>query len=346
MEEKIKVIQQVLEINEEEAKKALKLAENDLDKALKMEEYIAKNYLTIQVKFRYGGQNYNEQYGLISLIWNGKEGEVINTISVIDNKEKISDILIEVDHSVFMKALKQISEETTSNLEYQFKKGLEDQFNPTVIYQIFKFIKEETPSKVEAIIGEKIRNIIEEDIELELYAELITKEKLLKIYPEYFQDNIDSEDKSDNVSNDGNKKNFNLDINLNCVPVISATKGKRVQELSIGDKLKVQITDNKEIGKYLNNLLKDSSGTATAIIKNIELNKNLKRYSITVQFGPNIYGTMLVEPEVKISTISEGEKESKEFTSILANNKNTIIFSGIIIAIILLTVLFLKFYYL
>ncbi|OCL26441.1 hypothetical protein U472_10595 [Orenia metallireducens] len=345
MNEKIKIIQQTLEVNQEEAETALKLAENDLERALYMGDYVARDYILLQIKFSSGASSHNKNYGLIGVVWNGKEGEFINNDVALNDKDLISNIELKVDPQVFIKALQKIKDQENFSLEYQIKKGLEEIFNPTVIFKIFKLTKEDNIEELNIFIKEKLMNILEGTIDLELHIELMTKAKLRSLFPEFFQEVTLEEVEEDNSKKEEKLTKGDLNINLSCVPIISATKGRKISELNIGDKLKVKITDQKEIGQYLNKLLKNSSGTAIGVITKMAFNEKLKRYSVVVQFGPNIYGNLIVEPEVKIATTDYKTTSIKE-NDRMKINKNNMIISSIIIIIIILAVILYNIYYL
>lgn len=340
MDEKIKIIQQTLEVNQEEAETALKLAEDDLEKALYMGDYVARDYILLQIKFTSGASNHNKNYGLIGVVWNGKEGEFVNSDVAINDRELISNIELKVDPQVFMKALQKIKQSENFNFEYQIKKKIEEIFNPTLIFKIFKMSKEDQIEQLNDFIKEKMMNVLEGAFDLEIYLELITKAKLRNLFPEFFEEAPVEEIEEKGSKREGKLTKGSLDINLSCVPIISATKGKRISELNIGDKLKVKITDHKEIGQYLNKLLKDSSGTATGVISKMSFNEKLRRYSVVVQFGPNIYGNLIVEPEVKISTVDSEISNNKEIDKGKINKNNLTIFSIIIVIIILGIILY------
>jgi len=345
MDGKVKIIQQTLDVNQEEAQTALKLAENDLEKALYMGDYVARDYILLQIKFSSGASNHNKNYGLIGIVWNGKEGEFINNDVAINDKDLISNIELKVNPQVFMKALQKIKDEKNFNLEYQIKKKLEEIFNPTIIFKIFKLSKEDNIEQLNNFIKEKLMNVLEGSLDLDLYLEMITKTKLRNLFPEFFQDPAVEEIDEVETKETGKLTKAGLNINLSCVPIISATKGKKISEMNIGDKIKVKITDRKEIGQYLNRLLKDSSGTATGVITKMAFNEKLRRYSVVVQFGPNIYGNLIVEPEVKISTTGN-EMDINKRTNIIITNKNNLTILSIVMIIIILGIIFYNIYYL
>ncbi|KXS44566.1 MAG: hypothetical protein AWU54_709, partial [Candidatus Frackibacter sp. T328-2] len=75
MDSKSKVIQDNTSLDEEEAKLALDLAEGDLEQALQMVEYVEKSFFTLQMKFQ--TESSNKMYGLVSIIADGKNGDLL-----------------------------------------------------------------------------------------------------------------------------------------------------------------------------------------------------------------------------------------------------------------------------
>ena len=300
MEEKIDVIQQTLEINKKEAKTALELADGNLDKALTMVDYVDKNYIIIQGKINYGRKH--KIYGLFSVIADGKKGEFLKFDLVLANEKKLLDINLKVKNDVFTKTINNFSSQLTNSSKYYYKLNtkLKEKFNPTEVFELLELVKIDNINEIKNIFKEKIQNILEEQVQLDLHVRSTTKAQLITIYPKLFSKEQSNDTNEDSENNQ--KEKLGIDITLSCIPIVSPTKGRKLRNLSSGDKILVKVTDTREVGKYLANLLNDSNKGVEGIINDIEFNKNSKRYLVTIKFGPNIYGKIITESEIKLAT--------------------------------------------
>jgi len=314
MDQKIGVIQQTAEINQDEAKQALKLAEGDLDKALQMVDYVSQSYMIIHGRVSYG--SYNKTYLLFSIVSNGKDGEILKSDLVKTSKEDVENINLNIDHQVFIKTLTDIgikSKKSINSKESQLK--FERLFTAAEIFELFTLIKADDLSKFKVIFKEKLEEFLKEEINLRLFAKTLTKVKLKTYYSELFPPEEEFEDNNDNsVETKTDDKKLGLDINLTCQPVISPSNGKRIEELLQGDEILVKISDNSEMGRYLASLLKDSTGMIKGSIEARNFNPDTERYWVLIKFGPNIYGNLSISPQIKISTpkIEDQKIDNKE----------------------------------
>jgi hypothetical protein len=125
-------------------------------------------------------------------------------------------------------------------------------------------------------------------------------------------------------------------------------EGVRLSELKAGDQVNVKMIDESPIALYISGLLK---GKEVERIKNeiffAEL-KDLKvlddgGISITVEFGPGIYGKAYYGEDVKIKPVYKDEDE-KSLPKRLKENffiKNIWIIGGIFVCIIIIVILLL-----
>ena len=311
MDQKIGVIQQTAEINQDEAKQALKLAEGDLDKALQMVDYVSQSYMIIHGRVGYGA--YNKTYLLFSIVSDGRDGEILSSDLVTTSKEDVENISLNIDHMVFTKTLTDVnvkSKKSLNSKESHLK--FERLFTAAEIYELFTLLKADDLSKFKMIFKEKLEEFLKEEINLKLFAKTLTKVKLKTYYPDLFSKEEQAQnDDNHSAKQEGEEKKLGLDINLTCQPVISPSSGKRVEELLNGDEILVKISDNSEMGRYLASLLKDTTGMIKATIEDREFNQATERYWVLIKFGPNIYGNLSVSPQIKISTPQAEEKSIK-----------------------------------
>ncbi|WP_408956316.1 hypothetical protein [Natroniella sp. ANB-PHB2] len=346
-EKKLEIIQETMEVKRNEAEMALNLAEGDLDRALLMIEYVDKNFVIIQGKFNYGSSN-NKVYGLLNIVADGKQGEFLKRELVLSNHRKILNINLDVNNKVFMKTLDNLAPEKVVN-DQSIGSDLFSSFNPTEIFNLLELIQDKREKEVQKLLKEKLEDIIEENITLEIHADLTTKAQLKNFYSDLFPkpNPLPKEEESDiEEEQDG----LGMEIRLNCIPVISPTQGEKASQLQVGDKLAARVTDNREIGQYLAELLQNSEGITVGKIESISFNKDSERYLILIKFGPSIYGQVLAEPEIKLITLSEEEQvqdintDDEEKKLNLKINKETLIIVSLIVLIILLLIIILKIY--
>lgn len=335
MDQKIGIIQQTAEINQNEAKQALKLAEGDLDKALQMVDYVSQSYMIIHGRASYG--SYNKTYLLFSIVTNGKDGEILKSDLVTTSEDDLENINVDIDHKVFIKTLNDIgikSKKSINSKESQLK--FERLFTAADIFELFTLLKADDLSKFKTIFKEKLENFLKEELNLEIFAKTLTKVKLRTYYPQLFSEESNIQN-NNSIKQNAEQKDLGLDINLTCQPVISPSSGKRIEELLDGDEILVKISDSSEMGRYLASLLKDSTGMIKGTIEDREFNQGTERYWVLIKFGPNIYGNLSVSPQIKISIPKKEEKsmENKEGTLIDQGTFMLFFFIGLFIIIII-----------
>ncbi|GAB6098410.1 hypothetical protein JCM16358_02890 [Halanaerocella petrolearia] len=323
MEDKVKLIQETLEVDANTAQKALDLADQDLDKALEMVELVDKSYVIVQGKINYGG--YNRVYGLFNLVINGTEGELIRIDSVLNSNSKLWEVDLTVNNNIFIKTINSFTPDRRNVKEdLSFVKL----FNPAQLFKIFKLAQDEALKKLHKFFKEELETELEETIEVELEVELKNKLQLEKNSPELFSDDEEKEGEEEPKDDQ-----LGLDIELKCRPFISPTQGKRPVDLRLGDKLLVEIVDQREIGRYFKKLLTDdSSKLVSGQVTTINFDSALDRFSVTLQFGPKIYGQITTGTEIKIATNQLQEDKNREENK---ENKKTETDSNFIIFILL-----------
>ncbi|MCK8827200.1 hypothetical protein MWH25_05530 [Natroniella acetigena] len=345
-EKKLEIIQDTMKVKRNEAEMALELAEGDLDRALLMIEYVDKNFVIVHGKFNYGSLH-NRVYGLLSIIADGKQGEFLKYELVLSNQRELLNINLDVNNNVFMKTLDNLAPEKVINNQ-SISLELFSSFNPTEIFNLLELVQDKQKKEVKELIEEKLEDVLEENIDLEIYTNLTTKAQLKNFYSNLFPKqtpSLEGEEASDEKEeNDG----LGMEIRLNCIPIISPTQGQKASHLKIGDELVVRITDTREVGQYLAKLLQNSEGVTVGKVKNISFNQDSKRYLILIQFGPSIYGQVLVESEIKLIILTEEEQIqqlTEEENKVNLNlNKETIIVGGLIALIILLVIIIMMIY--
>lgn len=105
------------------------------------------------------------------------------------------------------------------------------------------------------------------------------------------------------------KKNADLImlVNLAIDPVLAPIGGVDVERIPEGEDVFVKITDDREIAKYIIEILGavDSTGAGRAVFGKVVRNQKSEESEnnhLTLQFGPGIYGTFSVGSKVRVQT--------------------------------------------
>ncbi|MBM7624495.1 hypothetical protein [Sporohalobacter salinus] len=305
MESKIQVIQENSDLDEEEARLALDLAEGDIEEALQMIDYVDKPFFTLQIKFETEGSN--KVYGLINLVGNGKEGETLKLNVVTTYKRDLWNINVNANNKVFNQTIREVKEDSGTTYDLDVRNAFTDKLNSAQIFELFTNIKEECYPEVEGIIRDLLNPIFNKRVELEIGVSLLTKTQLnRKTTIGMSNDKKEKEEEEEKAETDETQ----LSIYLKSAPVISAVNGCKVKDLEVGDDILVRIVDKREVGRYLGDLIStERKGIAIGNITDIYFNEESGRYTIMLEFGPKIYGKLLAEGEIKIALVEELEEK-------------------------------------
>jgi hypothetical protein len=122
-------------------------------------------------------------------------------------------------------------------------------------------------------------------------------------------------------------------------PVLSPVSGVSIKELEFGDEIQVRITDERDIGDYLAELLggKIDSIRVPVFTKIIEV-KDLGDGNVGVftQFGPGIVGMFKVPEDVRVVTKRETEEQPVAEKKSFRELHPLIVVGGIVLIIIIL----------
>ena len=311
MEEKITTIQETLDLSHEEAEAALRLAEGDLDKALKMRDYVERSFLIIRVKYK----RRNSEYGLFSLLANSREGEFIEIDSVTGQIDELEDIDLDVTTDIFAKTIKRISDKNklAKSIDYDLK----EMFYPTEIFKLAKMIKADKREEANRLIKHKVAELLEEEVELSSYFKLLTRAQLKQIKPDLALFSEEESEVGEEIEGEAEaeeEEKTKLRVKLSTIPIVSPTKGKKVGDLKQGDRILIKINDNSELGRYFKKLLEKNEGMTVGEIKKIEFNNASQRYFIQVEIGPEIFTNIYLEPEIKLAVTQVSQEKFIEQT--------------------------------
>jgi len=163
-----------------------------------------------------------------------------------------------------------------------------------------------------------------------------------------FQLNISSKpsDKKDDTSESPAESEKKVDyksesvVILKSQPIISPINGKPIPKFKKGDKLFVDISDTRDIGVSLKKLLefqREKEGLFDHIygtVQDMEYSTTTENVTIMIEFGPGIFGKMIVNRDLKVEVPIE-KKENEE------DIKNSSIFIWLVILFIVVFILLL-----
>lgn len=129
--------------------------------------------------------------------------------------------------------------------------------------------------------------------------------------------------------------------------ILSPISGRPVRDLHIGDKIYVKITDNSPQGRYIANLLKGDAPVAQPVLVPIkELTRTESdRCSVITQFGPGVFGRVVVNTEAKIKC--EGTEVRDEPAAAEAGGEDTLLpmlLGGAVLVLVLLVIAWYVFF--
>ena len=316
----------------------------------KEEQPEQEEFLILRGHYKYGGRN--KTYGIFELI--GERGTAkFNYVNLGSSTNyEVYQLFLDVNDQQFREKLEQlvaIDNTQDRTISREIKKEL-------VLPEIIELLTTNNQDQVIQLIKEIIEDEMQEEIDLEINWEFISWSDLAAIYPERFNNDQDESEVKESseelenlegLDNEGLSGGLDIDLKLNCSPVISAISGKLITSFNIGDEILVRITDNRDITGELKNKIKISNGLGVGTITEINYKEEVDRYNVLVQLGEKIYGQLVVGPKVMISspesTSSNNADNDIDRSSAQNNNDSAIIFTvaGLLIIIIILLLLYL-----
>ncbi|HNW94277.1 MAG TPA: DUF4899 domain-containing protein [bacterium] len=128
--------------------------------------------------------------------------------------------------------------------------------------------------------------------------------------------------------------------------ILSPISGRAIRKLKIGDKIYVKIIDNSPQGRYIANLLKGNAPLPQPVLVPIKemTRTESDRCSIITQFGPGVFGRVVVNTEAKIK--SEGTEVVADDEEPGAAAESTLLPIMLGGGILLLALVFIAWYFL
>ena len=323
------------------------MVEKNLKQEKNEEEEERNVYKVIQGKFNYGGNS--KEYGIFFILLNDGPTLTIEKLDLaVSNQKNINDIGLKISSKLFSEALKEAKE----NQVYKSQKlgmNLKNSLNTSDLKEIKRAVENNELEKLAQVFKEKLEDSFQEQTRVKTEFSTLVEEEVKSIYPSLFSEedseNQDSKQEQEETENDSQKEEAK--ITLKCSPVISPASGVKAESLTVGDTISVKITDGSETAKRYKSELHGDRGFAKGEIKDLLFNKESDRYSISIDFEDNIFGELVVGPQVKLA-VSDSNEKVKDFEEVNKAddnyNKKLILLFGLVGAVLILIIIMIGFY--
>ncbi|WP_041607853.1 hypothetical protein [Halobacteroides halobius] len=298
-------------------------------------------YLWIKGKFNYGGRN--KTYGLVNLFIDLEKEKLMDLkIAMVD---KVIELGLGSNLNFFLETLDKIKTDYRSQ---KAQEQLVSNFKASEIVRLLGAVDDNSSEVAKEIFKEKLEDITQEAINFKVKTKLFSRDELEESYPKLFDEDkkeVESQTEDETIENDQETK-LDARIELKCSPVISAVAGKRITDLQLQDELVVQVKDDRDIGQDIAELLqKQGQDKVVGTIEEIKHDQELDRYHIVVKFKRNIYGKLVVDPEVKLTITEESranvESREKSDSTFNLDQEELVLFAILGLIVIVIIILFL-----
>jgi hypothetical protein len=289
MDEKILILMEETSCEQAEAELALELANYDLEKAIRTIRSILRNIIVIKGKFIIAEKNL---YGLFIMIINKRSETAIRLRCVTSYNPMIceSDLNTDWDQVERLIYRYRLIEGSVLSLAH----NIENHFSQAVNSKKEKFYKSLDNKSLD-----KTKDILIENFPLGIpEIQIVTEEINLADYQDG-SSKTEPEKLTDRVSVRPELTKISLDVKL-----YEDINGKKAANLSKGDIVLAQITDSREVAKYLTKLLcsKDPIYLPVSIE---EINCTDSKIEISLHFTPRIVGFTRLKQNTRIKVIKE-----------------------------------------
>jgi len=288
MDEKVILLTEETGCDQGEAELALELVNYDLEKAIKTIRTLLENVIAIKGKFIIPEENI---YGLFISIFDMRTENIVRTRVVTSYNPTIYEINLNTDWYLIEK------------LTYSYRLGKGS--IPNLAYEIEKSFHTEITKKKEMFYStlshkdkDKIQEILITNFPKSTQVSMQTTIEEINL-EEYSDESTKSETEKPSPIDNANSKKVFLETEL-----CQYNSGKKATHLKKGDVVLVQITDNRDIGKYLAHLL----GTKDNLFFPAPIHQITHTDSgsdIQLNFTSGIVGFCRLNPQDKIKVIKQ-----------------------------------------
>lgn len=297
---KERLLRETLELSAENARLALDLANGDLDKAIEMASYVDPIIMVIHASFILGSKN--REYGIFSLLANGREGKVFSVLPVINYREELAVISLEGSPEAFIRDIKEMRDKGEDRSGSRLLTFFYQTLSSSEINSLYSLIKKGEDEALHNNLKQSLKSFFGRHVELKTKTLLLTplqcETRNIQLDDEYSKDEEEEEEDL-------------FVVMLEVSPMISPNKGKPINFFKIGEKIPVVIIDRTDVGRYMASLLMKQGEFVLAEILEIHFHDDTDRYQVIVSFGPKIHGRFMVEHQIRLA-MEEVVKEEEE----------------------------------
>ena len=290
MDEKVSLLMEETNCEQAEAEIALELAQYNLEKAIRNIKNILKNIVIIKGKFVVQKKNL---YGLFIMILDKKSQAITRLRCVISYNPAIyeSDIYKDWDQLEHLIYRYRLQEGSVLSLAH----NIEEHFTRQVDTKREKLYK-----AIESHNLDRIKDLLLQESSLEApEVQLVTEEINLA---DYQNSPSRKEPEMLSLKNSAQPDRTTIALEVELFPDIH---GKKVSSLAKGDVVLAQITDTREVARYLTKLLssKEASYLSVPIEQIIQKDAEAELY---LHFTPRITGHAKIKTSSRVKVVKEG----------------------------------------
>jgi hypothetical protein len=289
MDEKILLLMEETNCDQAEAELAMELANYDLEKAVKTIRSILRNIIVTKGKFIITGKNI---YGLFIMILDKRFQSVIRLRCVTSYNPMIYEYDLDTEWDQVERLIYRCRLIEGSILS--FARNVEDHFNRTIDLNKDKFFK-----ALNAKNFPRIKELFTDNFPLGVPEILLATEEINLAAYQDGSNKAEPEKMTDISSTHMELTKIVLEVSLS-----EDRNGKKASSLSKGDIVLAQITDSREIAKYLTRLLCSKAPNFLPVSIE-EIKAEDSEIEVSLHFTPRIVGSARLKANTRVKVLKE-----------------------------------------
>ncbi|MFW6138048.1 MAG: hypothetical protein ACOC7U_02630 [Spirochaetota bacterium] len=328
------------------ARMLLDFTGGDPDGARRIIEAVPKDIFALKFKFITQITGY---YGVVFFCYDKRENRIKRLMAVVTDEKEIGKMDIKKDwHQLEQELYQYARNRRVDGLKIE---NLKDRINQrefvSKLSGIFKIGKQVNHDQLNNLLVDELYNIFTDtNIAVKFDVQMTDAFELNKALPGEEAEQHTEQDQEEKPSSESSplekdRREQTL-IVLRTEPVLSPVSGVEIGELEFGDEIQVRITDEREIGDYLAQLLGAKvDNLKVPIFTRIVEVKPLEGDSVGVitQFGPGIMGMFKISSDARVVSRKEGQQEPAFPESPRRDIKPALVIGGIVVVIVLFVLL-------
>ena len=308
MKSKERIIIEETGSDEEQARQALLVSGDNLQKAIRIIATDFKNIAVVKCKFICEDISL---YGLFSVIVNVRKETIIRQAAIVANNPEIYENDLNLQWHVFEKKLYalRLHEGSLQETTRKFEQDLNWEIKTENRQEFFKLTRDKKADDLMSLLGAIISQSLSN---ASSRIKLIIEELSLNQFREILDDSTSVMKKKNNETNCSRE----IVLKTELVQSNGRQNSIEAERLKENDFVMTSIVDSRDIAQYLSRLLggrkRDTIIPFTVAVEKINYNNN--NLIVDVRFGPGIIGRSLVNIKAKIR-ILRNNTEKTSFSS-------------------------------